>query len=87
MLIKSAWTNGDSIMNIIKIHIGDVLHLKKAHPCGCADFTVMRVGSIVRVVCRGCGRDMNVDRIKLEKAIKSITRATPAHVESEDQSE
>ena len=71
-------------MNIIKIRTGDVLHLKKPHPCGCADFTVMRVGTQVRVVClrvgtqvrvvcRGCGRDMNVDRIKLEKAIKSIT--------------
>ncbi len=65
--------NEDFTMNIIKIQTGDILHLKKPHPCGCADFTVMRVGSLVRVVCRGCGRDMNVDRIKLEKSIKSIT--------------
>lgn len=60
-------------MNIIKIQQGDILHLKKPHPCGCSDFLVMRVGSVVRVVCKGCGRDMNVDRIKLEKSIKSIT--------------
>jgi hypothetical protein len=60
-------------MNIIKIQTGDVLHLKKPHPCGCADFTVMRVGSQIRIVCKGCGRDMNVDRIKLEKSIKTIT--------------
>lgn len=79
--------NGVMIMNIIKIRTGDVLHLKKPHPCGCADFTVMRVGSVVRVVCRGCGRDMNVDRIKLEKSIKSITCKTSEHVESEDQTE
>lgn len=59
-------------MNIIKIRTGDVLHLKKPHPCGCADFSVMRVGSQVRIVCRGCGRDMTLDRIKLEKSIKSI---------------
>ena len=60
-------------MNIIKIQTGDILHLKKPHPCGCADFSVMRVGSQVRIMCKGCGRDMNVDRIKLEKSIKSIT--------------
>ena len=63
-------------MNIIKIQTGDVLHLKKPHPCGCADFTVMRVGSQIRIVCKGCGRDMNVDRIKLEKSIKTITGST-----------
>ena len=73
-------------MNIIKIQTGDVLHLKKPHPCGCADFTVMRVGSLVRVVCRGCGRDMNVDRIKLEKSIKSITCPTAGCAESEEKS-
>lgn len=60
-------------MNIIKMHPGDVLHLKKTHPCGCADFLVKRVGSQVRIVCQGCGRDMTVDRIKLEKSIKSMT--------------
>ena len=59
-------------MNIIKIRTGDILHLKKPHPCGCADFTVMRVGSLVRVVCKGCGRDMTLPRIKLEKAVKKI---------------
>lgn len=64
-------------MNIIKIRAGDVVHLKKPHPCGRADFSVIRVGSQVRIVCRGCGRDMDVDRIKLEKAIKSITTAEP----------
>ncbi len=72
-------------MNIIKIRTGDVLHLKKAHPCGCADFTVLRVGSQIRVVCRGCGRDMNVDRIKLEKAIKSITGSEVEPKEGKEQ--
>ncbi len=62
-------------MNIVKIQLGDVLHLKKPHPCSCSDFVVRRVGSVIRIVCLGCGRDMNVDRIKLEKSIKSITPA------------
>ncbi len=59
-------------MQIIPLHPGDKIQLKKAHPCGEKTFRVMRVGSVVRIVCQGCGRDMNMDRIKLEKAILRI---------------
>lgn len=64
-------------MNIIRFKAGDVLELKKPHPCGEKRFRVMRVGSEVRVVCVGCGRDMVMDRIKLEKAIRRVTPAAP----------
>ena len=59
-------------MQIIKFNVGDVLELKKPHPCGNKLFRVMRVGSEMRIVCLGCGRDMNIDRPKLEKATKRI---------------
>ena len=55
---------------IIPLTVGDVLELKKPHPCGKSRFTILRVGSEVRVKCENCGRDMTLDRIKLEKAIK-----------------
>ena len=60
-------------MQIIKFNVGNVLELKKPHPCGAKLFKVLRVGSDVRIVCTGCGRDMTVDRIKLEKSIKNVT--------------
>ncbi len=59
-------------MQIIKFSVGNVLELKKPHPCGEKLFKVLRVGSDVRIVCTGCGRDMTVDRIKLEKSIKNV---------------
>ena len=59
-------------MNIIKFKVNDVIELKKPHPCGTKEFKIIRVGSEVRVVCCGCGRDMNIDRLKLEKATKRI---------------
>ena len=62
-------------VKIIPIHVGDVLELKKSHPCGEKKFKVMRTGSEVRIVCIGCGRDMVMDRIKLEKAVRSIIPA------------
>ncbi|MBP3375632.1 MAG: DUF951 domain-containing protein [Clostridia bacterium] len=56
---------------MLKIEVGDLLELKKPHPCGNKLFKVLRVGSDVRIVCQNCGRDMTLDRIKLEKAVKS----------------
>lgn len=59
--------------NILKISVGDVVEMKKNHPCGTKLFKIMRVGSDVRILCCGCGRDMTLDRLKLEKAVKKIT--------------
>lgn len=61
-------------MEIPKIEVGDVLIMKKQHPCGSKSFKVMRVGSDIRIVCTSCGRDVTVPRIKLEKNIKKIEK-------------
>jgi len=54
------------------LHVGDLLELKKPHPCGGHQFRILRVGGDVRIVCATCGRDMTINRIKLENAIKKI---------------
>lgn len=71
-------------MQILKIAVGDRLELKKNHPCGKNAFKVLRVGSDVRIVCLNCGRDMTLDRIKLEKSIKKITQEHILSVESKE---
>ena len=63
-------------MRILKLQPNDVIELKKPHPCGNRRFRILRVGSICRVVCLGCGRDMDLDRIKLERATLRIESAT-----------
>ena len=60
------------VMQIIPLHVGDRIQLKKNHPCGGSVFAILRVGGEVRVKCETCGRDMTVDRIKLEKAIRTV---------------
>ena len=55
---------------VMDIQVGDILTMKKEHPCGARQFLVKRIGSDIRIVCRGCGRDVTVPRIKLEKGIK-----------------
>lgn len=59
-------------MKIVRFDVGDVLVLKKKHPCSADTFKVMRTGSDVRIVCTGCGRDMTLRRETLEKSIKSV---------------
>lgn len=62
-------------MDIPRLNVGDTVKLKKQHPCGGDEFKILRVGSDVRIVCTNCSRDMTLDRIKLEKAIKKIIPA------------
>lgn len=61
-------------MEILRLHPGDVLELKKPHPCGARLFRVVRVGSEVRIICCGCGRDMVMERPNIERAIRKIPR-------------
>ncbi len=59
-------------MTIKKFEVGDVLEMKKPHPCGTNRMRVLRVGSDIRILCLGCGRDVTVPREKLEKNIKRV---------------
>ncbi len=65
--------------SIIKLQPNDRIKLKKKHPCGGDVFRIVRVGSEVRIICESCGRDMTMERIKLEKAIKQIVSSSTAN--------
>ena len=60
-------------MRPIKICVGDILRMKKKHPCGADSFKVLRIGSDIRIACTGCSRDLTLERCALEKMIKSVT--------------
>lgn len=48
--------------------------MKKPHPCGSMEFTVLRSGMDFKIRCNGCGREVMVPRLKGEKNIKKIIR-------------
>ncbi|MBC7960758.1 MAG: DUF951 domain-containing protein [Vallitaleaceae bacterium] len=54
------------------IKIGDIVTLKKTHPCGSFDWEVLRTGIDFRLKCQGCGHMVMIPRVKLEKNIKKI---------------
>ena len=61
-------------MNIPKILVGDVLELKKKHPCGNDIFSVTRIGMDFKIVCDKCSHEVILPRSKAEKALKKIIR-------------
>ncbi len=56
------------------VQVGDVLEMKKQHPCGEKNFYVLRSGMDFRLRCQGCGREFLIPRSKAEKNIKKIIR-------------
>ena len=58
----------------LDVRVGDVLEMKKQHPCGGKQFDVLRVGMDFKIKCRGCGHEVMAPRNKIEKNIKKIIR-------------
>lgn len=50
--------------------IGDVVELKKQHPCGSSQWEVTRTGADFRIKCMGCGHQVMLPRPKFEKSVK-----------------
>lgn len=53
---------------------GDILTMKKNHPCGAKEMLVIRSGIDFRLRCVNCGREFMVPRNKIEKSIKTVSR-------------
>ena len=58
--------------DFVKYAIGDIVQLKKAHPCGSFEWEVVRTGVDFIIVCCSCGHRVMVPRPKFEKSVKKI---------------
>ncbi len=56
------------------IQVGDILTMKKQHPCGSDKWQVLRIGADFRLKCLGCGHEVMGPRSKFEKNIKKVER-------------
>ena len=56
------------------VRLGDVLVMKKPHPCGSREWSVMRTGMDFRLKCLGCVHEVLLPRSKAEKNIREIRR-------------
>ena len=56
------------------IRVGDIITMKKPHPCGEKQWEVLRTGADFRLKCLGCGHEVMTPRHKAEKNIRSVIR-------------
>jgi hypothetical protein len=54
----------------VDLKVGDTIELKKQHPCGSTGWEILRVGADFRIRCLGCGHQVMIPRVKLEKSLK-----------------
>lgn len=59
----------------IKLYIGDIVELRKKHPCGSKNWEIMRTGADIRIKCLGCQHQVMIPRVKLEKSIKRLIKS------------
>ena len=57
-------------MEKVKYELGDIVRLKKKHPCGSFNWEILRVGMDFRLKCQGCGHLILIPRTKFEKMVK-----------------
>ena len=57
---------------VIDFKLEDVVRLKKVHPCGSYEWTVVRLGADIGIVCKGCKRRLMLSRSALERRMKAV---------------
>lgn len=61
----------------MEIRLGDVVRLRKVHPCGGYDWKVVRLGADIGIVCNTCGRRVLLGRSVFEKRVKEFLARGP----------
>jgi hypothetical protein len=64
---------------VLEVYLGDIVRLRRAHPCGSNDWLVDRLGADIGLRCQGCGRHVMLERRLLETRLERfVSRGDPA---------
>lgn len=64
---------------VLELFLGDVVRLRRAHPCGASEWLVDRLGADIGLRCQGCGRHVLLERAQLERRLTDfVSRGDPA---------
>lgn len=63
----------------LDVFIGDVVRLRKPHPCGSFEWTVVRLGADIGLRCSGCEHRVLLSRRDLQKRLKAFVRRGPGY--------
>ena len=65
----------------LELFLDDVVRLRKPHPCGSYEWTVVRLGADIGLRCHGCSRRVLLPRRELERRLKTFVTRGPERVE------
>lgn len=65
----------------VPFFLGDVVRLRKPHPCGGYEWTIVRLGADIGLVCSTCGRRVLLPRRELERRLKAFVSRGPDYTE------
>lgn len=57
-----------------KYEVGDIIRMKKQHPCGSFEWEILRVGADFRLKCAGCGHQIMIPRRNVEKNTREVQK-------------
>ena len=57
---------------LFDVQVGDIVQLRKTHPCGSQEWLVIRIGADIGLKCRGCGRRVMLTRREFAKSVKKL---------------
>ena len=65
----------------LDIHIGDIVRMRKPHPCGSYEWEVVRLGADIGIRCCQCGRRVLLPRSRFQRRMKTLVRRGGASAE------
>jgi hypothetical protein len=68
---------------ILRLYVGDVVELKKPHPCGANAWEILRLGVDVKLRCGGCGHIVRIPRVRLERRVRAFLHRGEARAPSD----
>ncbi|MBU3201898.1 DUF951 domain-containing protein [Clostridium estertheticum] len=55
-------------------NLGDIVEMKKVHPCGSKDWEIIRLGADIKIKCLGCARIVMLPRVKFDSGVKKVIK-------------
>jgi len=59
----------------MKFNLGDIVQMRKPHPCGSLEWEVLRTGMDFRIQCCKCQHQVMLTRQKFEKGVKKVIKS------------
>jgi len=61
----------------VEVYVGDIVRLRKVHPCGSFEWRVVRIGADIGLKCLGCGRRVLLPRSSFQRRLKAFVDRSP----------